>query len=69
MFLFVTKLGNKIKKINERLDKIKKDWDMVDRLKTTPKGGGKDPVHGEHVNRKEATHHIGVQLTAHRQGE
>ncbi|KAF3793155.1 putative disease resistance protein [Nymphaea thermarum] len=66
---FRYQLGNKIKKINERLDKIKKDWDMVDRLKTTPKRGGKDPVHGEHDNLKEATHHIGVQLPIGREND
>nr|VVW83255.1 unnamed protein product [Nymphaea colorata] len=66
---FRYQLGNKIKRINERLDKIKKDWEMVNRLKTTPKGGGKDPVHGEHVNPKEATHHIGVQLPIGREND
>uniref|UniRef100_A0A5K1EQI0 NB-ARC domain-containing protein n=1 Tax=Nymphaea colorata TaxID=210225 RepID=A0A5K1EQI0_9MAGN len=66
---FRYQLGNKMKKINERLDKIKKDWDMVDRLKTTPKGCGKDLVQCEHVNPKEATDHIGIQLPIGREND
>uniref|UniRef100_A0A5K0UU12 Uncharacterized protein n=2 Tax=Nymphaea colorata TaxID=210225 RepID=A0A5K0UU12_9MAGN len=34
---------------------------MVYRLKTTPTGGGENPVHGEHDNLRETTHHMGVQ--------
>nr|VVW91859.1 unnamed protein product [Nymphaea colorata] len=66
---FRYQLVNKMKKMNEMLDKIKKDWDMVDSFKTTPQGGVKDPVHGKHDNPKEATHHIGVQLPIGREND
>ncbi|XP_031483315.1 putative disease resistance protein RGA3 [Nymphaea colorata] len=55
------KFSNETKKINERLDEIKKNWEMVHPLKTTPKGGGEDSVDGKHDNPRETSHHMGVQ--------
>ncbi|XP_049935439.1 putative disease resistance protein RGA1 [Nymphaea colorata] len=45
----------------DRLDAIKKDWEMVDLLKTTPNRRFEDPVHGEHDNSRGTTHHMGAQ--------
>ncbi|KAF3793154.1 SUPPRESSOR OF npr1-1 CONSTITUTIVE 1 protein [Nymphaea thermarum] len=55
------KFSIETKKINERLDAIKKDREMVDLLKTTPSRRFEDPVHGEHDNSRETTHHMGAQ--------
>ncbi|KAF3781724.1 putative disease resistance protein [Nymphaea thermarum] len=63
------KFSNETKKINERLDAIKKDWEMVDPLKTTPNRRFEDPVHGEHDNSRETTHHMGAQTPTGREDD
>ncbi|XP_031482955.1 putative disease resistance protein RGA3 [Nymphaea colorata] len=57
---FPCQLGNEIKEINERLDEIKKDWDM-DLLKPKPKESSQGLIGGEVDNFRETTHHIGAQ--------
>ncbi|KAF3793158.1 Disease resistance protein [Nymphaea thermarum] len=55
------KFSNETKKINGRLDEIKKDWDIVVLLKTIQKVGDAALVSGEYDNPRETTHHIGVE--------
>ncbi|KAF3773071.1 Disease resistance RPP13-like protein 4 [Nymphaea thermarum] len=65
---FPLQLGNKIKKINERLDEIKKNWDM-DLLKPKPKESSQGHIGGQDDNPRETTHHIGAQLPIGREND
>ncbi|CAN6476049.1 unnamed protein product [Victoria cruziana] len=55
-------LGNKIKKINKRLEEINRNKGIMDLSKTIAKASGEDPDVGEHGNPQETTQHGGAHI-------